>query len=119
MGFKKLIIGEKMPDKNDPKYREQYEKDVEAGKKFAKALKLDKGICFIQNFASRNRSAFLMIIFVFVFVSLALNIYRMTRAYSTFNNRSTAVEIQEKAMPEKYHRGQTLELTPYKAYDRQ
>ena len=118
MGFKKLIIGEKMPDKNDPQYREQYEKDVEAGKKFAKTLKLDKGVSAIQNFASKNRSAFLVIIFTFVFVSLALNIYRMTRAYSTFNSRSTAVENQEKAMPEKYHRGQTLELTPYNTYQK-
>ena len=140
MGFKKLIIGEKMPDKNDPKYRELYEKDVEAGKKFAKALRLGKGVNAIQNFASNNRSAFLMIIFIFVFVSLALNIYRMTRAYSTFNSRSTAVETQEamleaiseqtrlnsesqggvrhgvsKALPQKYHRGHALELTPYKA----
>ena len=31
MGWKKLIFGEKMPDKNDPKYRKQYEKEVDAG----------------------------------------------------------------------------------------
>ena len=118
MGFKKLIIGEKMPDKNDPQYKEKYERDVEAGKKFAKTLKLDKGVSIIQNFASSNRNAFLMIIFIFVFVSLALNIYRMTRAYSTFSSRSTAVENQEKALPQKYQRGQTLELTPYNAYQK-
>ena len=26
--FKKMILGEEMPDKDDPKYKEKYEKDV-------------------------------------------------------------------------------------------
>ena len=103
MGFKKLIIGERMPDKTDPHYKERYEKDVEAGMRFAKALKLDKGVCAIQNFASNNRNAFLAIIFIFVFLSVGLNIYRMTRAYTTFNNRGTAVQSQEQSMSEKFH----------------
>ncbi len=30
MGWKKLIMGEKMPDKNDPRYKERYEKEVSA-----------------------------------------------------------------------------------------
>ena len=33
MGWKKMIFGEKMPDKNDPKYKERYEKEVAAGRK--------------------------------------------------------------------------------------
>lgn len=119
MGFKKLIIGEKMPDKNDPQYRERYEKDVDAGRKFAKALKLDKGVCCIQRFASTNRNYFLAIVFTFVIISVGFNIYRMTKAYSTFYNRGTAVQSLEQAMPEKYHRGNTLELTPYRSYQRQ
>ena len=89
MGIKRIIIGEDMPDKNDPKYRERYEKDVEAGKKFAKAARLDKLAATIQGFASTNRKTFLVIIFVFVFFSVALNIYRMTKAYSSFNERGT------------------------------
>ena len=35
--FKKFILGEKMPDKDDPKYKDRYEKEVNAGMKFAKA----------------------------------------------------------------------------------
>ena len=110
MGFKKIIIGEEMPDKNDPKYREKYEQDVEAGKKFAKTLHLDKGVSCIQNFASGNRNTFLVIIFAFVLISVALNIYRMTRAYSTFHDRSTAVERQEQMMPKK---AQHYTMTPF------
>lgn len=85
MGFKKLILGEKMPDKDDPQYRAQYEKDVEAGKKFAKAVKLDKGVAKIQHFATFNRTAFLVIIFTFVALCVGLNIYRMSRAYRIYN----------------------------------
>ena len=33
-GFKQMLIGEKMPDKDDPKYKERYERDVRAGRKF-------------------------------------------------------------------------------------
>ena len=40
MGFKKFIVGEPMPDKNDPKFRERYEREVEAGRKFADSLSL-------------------------------------------------------------------------------
>ena len=29
-GFKKMLFGEKMPDKQDPKYKERYERDVAA-----------------------------------------------------------------------------------------
>lgn len=95
MGIKKIIMGEDMPDKNDPKYKERYEKDVEAGKKFAKAVKLDKGVNAIQKFASNNRNIFLVLVFLFVFISVALNIYRMTRAYSIFNGKDS-VEYRQK-----------------------
>ena len=36
MGWKKLIFGEKMPDKDDPKYEKRYKKEVEAGRKAAR-----------------------------------------------------------------------------------
>ena len=109
-----------MPDKNDPKYKERYEQDVEAGKKFAKALKLDKGVCAIQNFASTNRTTFLVIIFVFVFISVALNIYRMSRAYTTFNNRGSAVVSQEQTLHKAHTRdGKTYEMTEYQRINRQ
>ena len=30
MSWKKMIFGEKMPDKDDPKYKERYEREVAA-----------------------------------------------------------------------------------------
>lgn len=114
MGFKKLIVGEKMPDKNDPQYKERYEKDVEAGKKFAKAVGLDKGASAIQRFANSNRNLFLVIVFIFVLVSVGLNIYRMSRAYSTFNGKSVAIERQEQALHDKSHNARTIDLNQVK-----
>ena len=39
MDIKKVLMGEKMPDKNDPQYREQYEREVRAGQKFGSPAK--------------------------------------------------------------------------------
>ena len=35
MSLKKMIIGEEMPSKDDPKYKERYLREKEAGMKFA------------------------------------------------------------------------------------
>ena len=56
MGWKKLIFGEKMPDKDDPKYRKQYEKEVDAGRRTARLLGIDKAAASAQRFAIRFRS---------------------------------------------------------------
>ena len=63
MGWKKLIFGEKLPDKNDPKYKERYEKEVEAGRKTCRFLRLDKAAAAIQRFANRRPKLFLGLIF--------------------------------------------------------
>ena len=49
--LRKMILGEKMPSKDDPKYRETYERDVEAGRKFAKRTRLDRLVGHVQKFA--------------------------------------------------------------------
>ena len=52
MGWKKMFIGEKMPDKDDPQYRQRYENEVKAGRKFAKTMKLDVLAAKVQLFAN-------------------------------------------------------------------
>ena len=66
MNIKRMIFGEKMPDKDDPKYKERYEREVKAGRKFAETLHIDKFAASIQRFADRHRTAFLVIVFGFV-----------------------------------------------------
>ena len=70
-GFRRMLLGEKMPDRNDPKYKERYERDVEAGRKFAKATRIDKAAAKVQGFANVHRTLFLVIVFAFVLGGLA------------------------------------------------
>ena len=60
--WKNIIIGEKMPDRDDPKYRDRYEKDVEAGRKFARATRIDRLAGHVQRFAEKHRGVFLTIV---------------------------------------------------------
>lgn len=45
MSLKKMIIGEEMPSKDDPKYKERYLREKEAGMKFAEK----SGINFLSD----------------------------------------------------------------------
>ena len=103
MEIKKIIFGEKMPDKDDPNYKEKHEKCVNAGKSFARTLRLDKATAKVQRFASTYPKLFLCIIFGFVLFSIGLNLYRMSNAVSYRSNPSRAVERQEQQLHFKRH----------------
>lgn len=106
MSWKKMIIGEKMPDKDDPKYRKRYENEVEAGRKAARVLKIDKAASDVQRFACKHPKWFLAIVFTIVVGCLSFNIYRMvavSRMQKT-EQHATATEQQEKLLKQKLHR---------------
>lgn len=103
MRLKKIIFGEKVPDKDDPKYKDLHEKTVEAGKSFARAVRLDKAAARIQGFASAHPRLFLGLIFGFVLFSLGLNLYRMSTAVTYRSRPSSAVERQEQQLHFKRH----------------
>lgn len=103
MKIKKILFGEEVPDKDDPKYKERYEKEVAAGKTFAQALKLDKGAACVQRFASRHTKLFLALVFSFVLFSVGLSLYRMTQAVKYRPQPSSAVERQEQQLHFKRH----------------
>lgn len=106
MSWKKMIIGEKMPDKDDPKYRKRYENEVEAGRKAARVLKIDKAASGVQRFACKHPKWFLAIVFTIVVGCLTFNIYRMvavSRMPKT-EQHATATEQQEKLFKQKLHR---------------
>lgn len=101
-GFRRMLLGEKMPDKNDPKYKERYERDVNAGRKFAKATRIDKAAAKVQGFANMHRTLFLVIIFTFVLGGLAWNIYRLTVMYHHQPSTRTATEVQDSVLRERH-----------------
>ncbi len=103
MGWKKLIIGERMPDKNDPQYAGRYEKDVNAGRRFARWLKIDKAAACVQRFAIRSPKLFLAVVFGIVISCFSLNVYRVVKICSRpkTEQTSTVVGRQEKLLKEK------------------
>ena len=93
-GFRRMLLGEKMPDRNDPKYKERYEREVNAGRRFAKATRID-------------------IVFAFVAAGLAWNIYRLTVVYHRQPVKRTATEMQDSILRER-HRSSELYVQPPK-----
>lgn len=100
-GFRRMLFGEKMPDKNDPQYKERYERDVEAGRKFAKATRIDKAAAKVQGFANMHRNLFLFIVFAFVLGGLVWNIYRISVMYRHQPVQRTATEMQDSVLKER------------------
>lgn len=100
-GFRRVLFGEKMPDKNDPQYKERYERDVEAGRKFAKATRIDKAAAKVQGFANMHRNLFLFIVFAFVLGGLVWNIYRISVVYRHQPVQRTATEMQDSVLKER------------------
>lgn len=114
-GFRRMLLGEKMPDRNDPKYKERYERDVDAGRKFAKATRIDKAAAKVQGFANTHRTLFLAIIFGFVIGGLAWNVYRLTVVCRYQPSRRTATEMQDSLLRERHKALQKIEIRENKA----
>lgn len=105
-----MLFGEKMPDRNDPKYKERYERDVDAGRKFAKATRIDRAAAKVQGFADMHRNLFLAIIFGFLTVALAWNVYRLTVVYRHQPARRTATEMQDSVLRQRHKTLQKVEM---------
>ena len=114
-GFRRMLFGEQMPDKNDPKYKERYERDVDAGRKFAKATRIDKAAAKVQGFANTHRTLFLAIIFGFAICGLTWNIYRLTVVCRYQPSRRTATEMQDSLLRERHKTLQKIEMRENKA----
>lgn len=97
-----MLFGEKMPDKNDPQYKERYERDVAAGLKFAKATRIDRAAAKVQDFANVHRTLFLVIVFSFVIGCFAWNVYRLTVVYRRNPTGRTATEMQDSLLRERH-----------------
>ena len=94
-GIRRMLVGEDMPDKNDPKYNERYEKEVAAGRKFAKNTRIDRVAAKVQGFANAHKTLFLVIVFGFVAICFGINIYRMVRYYDHRTEAKSAIKRQE------------------------
>lgn len=96
-GMRRMLLGEKMPDKDDPKYKARYEKEVDAGRRFAKATRIDRAAERVQRFANMHGKLFLVIVFGFVISCFALNVYRMAKVYRG-NRQQSAIAVQDSVL---------------------
>lgn len=80
-GWKKIFFGEDMPDKEDPRYKKRYEREVAAGHKFADRIGLSWLAGQLQLYGQNHKKAFLTFTFGFVLALFVLNVTRLARAY--------------------------------------
>ena len=99
MGFKKFFLGEPMPDKNDPRYRERYEREVAAGRRFADAVGISWLARKVHTVASHNKVLFLVVVFGVVLACFTFNVVTMVKVFNRSNSSgSNAVEQVDRAM---------------------
>lgn len=108
--IRKMLFGEKMPDKDDPKYKERYQSEVAAGRKFAQKVGIDKAASRIQRFATDHKRLFLGIVFGFILFCFSLNVYRLFKVYDLRQDGATATQRQEQMLKQRRERvGRELE----------
>ena len=106
--LRKMILGEKMPSKDDPKYRETYERDVEAGRKFAKRTRLDRLVGHVQKFADRHSGLFLGIVLAIVVGCFVINAYHFTKAYQLRKAQTESTRTPEESIREALDNAHTM-----------
>lgn len=98
MKLKKVILGEEMPDKDDPKYKERYEKEVEAGRKVAKALGIGTLTYRFQMWANRHSKAFFIGVLMLIAFIVLVSLMRLALATKIPTSTTHAVERQEQVL---------------------
>ena len=110
-----MLFCEKMPDKDDPQYKDRYEREVAAGRKFAQVTRIDRAAAKVQGFANAHRMLFLVIIFGFAIGGFVWNIYRLTVAYNYSHTTRTATEMQDSVLRERHKKLQKIEMRENKS----
>lgn len=103
MNIKKILFGEKTPDKDDPNYRKLRKQSEAAGFKTSKFLHLDKATAAVQRFAERHRTLFFGFLLALSIVIASAQIRRIQYAWHHRNSHSTAVERQREELHFKRH----------------
>lgn len=106
MSWKKFFLGEPMPDKNDPKYKARYVREVAAGQKFAQFSGISWLARTIQRWGQAHKVAFVSVVFGFVIFTFFVNAFRLFRAYRSSDPvRAVAVERVDSALHHSRHHG--------------
>ena len=98
MSLKRMVLGEQMPSKDDPKYKERYEKEKRAGMKFAEKSGINFLAARLQMMANKHRIGFLATVFTIVIGCFTIKSYKQRR-----HERITAVEKVDSALHKPQH----------------
>ena len=98
--FRTILFGEPMPDKNDPKYRERYEKEKELGARFAEKSGINYLAVKLYKWGNAHKKAFIAIFIGLPFLLMTCNIIRLAMHYhaSRTQKKVTAVELVDQAL---------------------
>ena len=110
MNIKKILFGEKTPDKDDPNYRKLRKQSEAAGFKTSKFLHLDKATAAVQRFAERHRTLFFGFLLALSIIIGSAQIRRIQYAWQLRNSHSTAVERQRQELHFKRHQAPSAPL---------
>lgn len=99
MSLKKMVLGEQMPSKDDPKYKERYEREKLAGMKFAEKTGINFLAARLQMIANKHRIGFIATVFAIVIGCFSINVVNLVKSYKHRNTeRITAVEKVDSAL---------------------
>ncbi|MBR3028507.1 MAG: hypothetical protein IKH58_10275 [Bacteroidales bacterium] len=98
MNLKKILFGEKVPDRDDPNYKKLREESEIAGRKAAEITGLGKILAKVQHFAENHQKVFLSIIFAYCFFASVIAIQRVHYLWNHRPQQSSAVERQEREL---------------------
>ena len=110
MKIKKILFGEKTPDKDDPNSQKLREKSEAAGFKTSKFLRLDKATAAVQRFAERHRTLFFGFLLAMCVLIASAHVNRIRIAMKYRNSNSTAVERQREELHFKRHQAPSAPL---------
>ncbi|MBQ3827007.1 MAG: hypothetical protein II812_02500 [Prevotella sp.] len=114
MGFKKLFFGERMPDRDDPRYQELHQRSYNAGRRFGESIGLPWLGEKIYLVTSRHKKLFFISLFSGIIFFLCLKTYSFVRAVNRVGSghRKTAVERVDSAMEHRYDNRNSYQI-PY------
>ena len=102
MNVKRFIFGEPSPDKDDPKYKERYEREVAAGRRFGDRIGLSWLSGQIQRMAEAHKVGFLVVVFGVVLVLFGINAFNLYQSYHYMQDAShpSALEVRDSVIQE-------------------
>lgn len=98
--WKKFILGEKIPDRNDPKYQARHESAMSAGRKFADTVGISKMAGKLQALGDAHKSICILTVLGIVALFFVIRLCQLVSACSEYNesSRQTTVEKIDKAL---------------------